>query len=270
MSDWDFSLNTSDDWSTAADSWGPTFDSSSYDTSSFDTPSYDFSSADGGYDWSTVFSNSDWMADSGLGGDFDISSVFDNADWFSNPDSLGPEYDPLTDPDASTADILSYFDKYIDNPDLYSLGSDGGFGGDDSSLLGIGSNLLSLSGDNNLGQLLTSALQTDGLSSSTSVASKGGSSGTKSLLDALNKLLGGANSAARSPLGQLAQKLMAIASKRKDITNQNKGYERAQATAMANSQRDMRGNRTGLPNFNGAAQDPYSYVQAAPTIERTR
>lgn len=259
MADWfgDFSLNTSsglDNFDTS--SWGGSYDTNYGD---FSVPDY------GNIDYSSIFSNSDWMNDNLGSTSFDWSQDINWADVLSNPDYFGPAYDPLSDPNASTNSITDYLSQYLSNPDLYSLGSNGGTG-DITSLLGEGSNLLGLSGNNSLGSILSE-------NPVDSVSGTGSSSNSlaaliKALLGSGNKALGTANSAMSSPLGQLAKALLATMAKRDSNKNQAQNIQTAQQLARSGSQQGLTSNRTGLPNLNTDSRDPMSYVQQAPTIQR--
>jgi hypothetical protein len=94
------------------------------------------------------------------------------------------------------------------------------------------------------------------------------SGSSKNALSALNKILGTVGSAARSPLGQMAQALLGYAAKQKSISNQKKVRDTAAQIARAESQRGLAPNRTGLVNMDTAVKDPMSYVQPALPIQR--
>ena len=236
----DYSLSN-DSWDSASSSWGPTFDTSY-------TDNFDYSSS--------IFDNPDWFSSNDWTVPDYSSSIFDNPDWFGSLDwssNLDNMYDPLSDPMASTGDINSYINNMLSNPDLYSL-----VGGGDFSL-GEGSDVLSLSGTNALGSLLSEDPTT---SPGTSLSK---------LLSSLSKMLGGSKTGGilgSQSTNDLVKALLAVMAKRDSNSNQAKNIQTAQQLARSGSQQGLAPNRTGLTNLNTDSRDPMSYVQQAPTIQR--
>jgi hypothetical protein len=238
LSDSDFSLSTSGSWDDPDLFYTPSFDAGA--------PEFDSST-----DWSTIFSNPDWMNDTFGDSSFDWTQGINWEDMFTNPDYFGAEYDPLTDEYANTNDIASYIETM--------------FGDDGKSYqftpeeldLSIGSRTpLSLSGKNYLGDALNA----------NPIYGEESNGSLKALNALLGKVLGTVKEGSASPLGKILMGVLAQSSKKKDVKNQTNRKDSAINSAESRgSQRSLPTNRRGA--YTVEQRNPWEYVAKSSTFK---